>query len=422
MPSRMLFLFIALCSITIAAFPQTIVLKTGGHIDPDKGQLMPPGKILIEGSQITAVGTDIKIPQGAREVDLSSMIFLPGLIDAHTHLCTDVDLDESWQGRITERFTSYVIQTTTGYRALVGAVKAREMLNSGFTTVRDVGNGGNFADTDLRHAIEDGLIDGPTVINAGRIIGPYGGQFHLHAERPDIGVPEYYHADSHDEIRKAIRENVHFGAQVIKIVVDAQPYMYSEADIRFIVEESARAGVRVAAHCHSEQGALNAIRAGVASIEHGTHMSDAALKLAKERNVALVGTELPMSVLKLFGASSERYDLVVDRLKRAHRIGVPLVFGSDALFEIDGKNRGEMALGVLEAWQDAGIPAAVTIRAMTSEAARLLGVEAKRGTIRPGMAADLVAVPGNPLNDIKLLHRVQFVMKDGRVVTMKNEK
>jgi len=415
MNSIKIFIYLLALAIPRMLCSQVTAIKAGFLIDPESGLSSESQTILIEGPLIKAISSQVSIPGDAEVIDLSGFYVLPGLIDAHTHLCTDVEIDASWKGRITERFTSYTLQTSTAYRAITGVTKCASMLQSGFTTVRDVGNAGNYADTELRRAVENGLIQGPTIINAGRIIAPFGGQFHLHAERPELGVPEYLHADTRDELRNAIRENIHFGAKVIKIVVDDQPYIYSEEDLKFIVDEAGGAGIKVAAHCHTAQGAMNAILAGVASIEHGTHMSDDILALAKKHGVALVGTEMPIWLLELFG-SEKRYPLVIDRLRRAHRLGVTLVYGSDVLYEVGEHTRGEMSLANLESWQEAGIPPLETLRAMTINAAILLGVEDERGAIKSGLAADLVAVRGNPLENTNFLKEVVFVMKNGKVV------
>src|ERR1700722_2571761 len=205
------------------------------------------------------------------------------------------------------------------------------MLAAGFTTVRDVGNAGNYADSALREAIENGLVPGPTMLNAGRIITPYGGQFHLQPQRPELGEPEYFFADSHDEMRKAVRENIHYGAKVIKIVVDDQPYIYSADDIRFIVQEANAAGLKVAAHCWTHQGARNAAEAGVASIEHGFAMTDDDIKLAQKNHVVLVGTEFTELAARAMG-EPEWHGIFVDRLRRAYKIGITMAFGTDVMF------------------------------------------------------------------------------------------
>jgi hypothetical protein len=175
-------------------------------------------------------GANVPIPADAKVIDLSKSTVLPGLFDAHTHLCMTVKKDRDGQ--------NYYITTLldpTPYRAIEGVANARDMLAAGFTTVRDVGNNGNYADTALREAIERGVVPGPTMINAGRIIAPYGGQFQLQPEKRDLATPEYAFADTRDEMIKAIRENIHYGATVIKIVVDDQKYIYSADDIRFMV-------------------------------------------------------------------------------------------------------------------------------------------------------------------------------------------
>ncbi len=397
------------------AFSQNMVIKAGRLIDVEKGTALNGQEILVEGHTIARVGSHLDVPSGTEVIDLSEYTVLSGLIDAHTHLCTDVSLDSSWRGNVTERFTSYTLQTSTGYRAITGVQKARSVLLSGFTTVRDLGNAGNYADTDLRKAIEDGLVPGPTVINSGRIISPFGGQFQLYAERPELGIPEYVHADTRDELKKAIREAVHFGAKVIKLVVDAQPYIYSIDDLKYIVKEAENAGVKVAAHCHSLEAAFNSATAGVASIEHGTHMTDEVLLLAKENGVVLVGTEMPKWVLEQLGME-KNYPIIVDRLKRAYKIGITMAYGSDTLYEIGDRTRGEMALTGLECWIDAGIPNEAILRTMTINSAKLLGVENERGTIKPGLAADIIAVQGDPLADILALNNVVFVMKDGTII------
>src|SRR5690606_2132200 len=202
-------------------------------------------------------------------IDLSGSYLSPGLVDAHTHLCMEV------QARRDNG--SYYLTTLfdpDAFRAIEGAVNARTMLEAGFTTVRDIGNEGNFACVQVRRAILQGLIPGPTMLTAGRIIAPYGGQFHLQPDKPGLAEPEYSFADTRDEMVKAIRENIHFGATVIKIVVDDQRYIYSIDDIAFMKAEVERAGLRLAAHAWTGPGAHNAAAAGVHSIEHGFTMSD----------------------------------------------------------------------------------------------------------------------------------------------------
>ncbi len=323
------------------------------------------------------------------------------------------------RGGLNGTFESILLETATkptAYRALQGAANAREMLEAGFTTVRDVGNASNYADTALRQAIDEGLVPGPTVINAGKIIAPYGGQMPgvLSPELRNIGPQEYFFADTHDELLKAIHENILYGAKVIKIVVDDLPYIYSAADIRFIVDEAKAAGLKVAAHCLTERGAHNAAEAGVASIEHGLVMTDDDLALAKRNGVVLVSTDLTKEYAELLGLP-EFHAIFVERLKRAYKAGLPVVFGTDVMLPIPGKTRGQAAMSYIDSFIEAGVPPQAILQAMTTSAARLLGVENERGAIRPGLAADLVATPDNPLASIQTLRKVSFVMKDGKV-------
>jgi imidazolonepropionase-like amidohydrolase len=402
--------YLLLC--VTAAQAQVTAIKAGRLVDPEAGTAAADQVILVEGGKIRAVGPALQVPAGAAVIDLSNYTVLPGLFDAHSHLCQMTTPDNR------DLFTTDIKQSTA-YRAMIGVKNAKEALESGFTTVRDVGNSGNYIDTSLRHAIENGLVPGPTIINAGRIIAPFGGQYHLQPDRPGLGQPEYLYADTRDEMTKAIRENAHFGALVIKIVVDDQKYIYSVEDIKFIVEEARRAGLKVAAHCLTEQGARNAALGGVASIEHGFRMSDEALRLAKSNNVVLVGTDFTVRAAEALGLPTEVakkfHDVFIDRLRRAHKIGVVMAYGTDTFAAIEGETRGTMAISYIDSFVEAGIPPKDILQIMTTNAARLLGVEKQRGAIRPGMSADIIATPGNPLADIQALKRVSFVMKDGKV-------
>jgi len=391
-----------------AAAEPVIAIKAGKLVDPETGRTATNQVILVEGKKITAVGA-IEIPAGATVMDLSNSTVLPGLFDAHTHLCMTVN-----KRRDNGNYFFTTLLDTTGFRAIQGVANAHAMLESGFTTVRDVGNAGNYADTDLRRAIEQGWVPGPTIINAGRIIAPYGGQFHLQPEKKDLATPEYLFADTRDELKKAIRENIHYGARVIKIVVDDQAYIYSTDDIRFVIDEAARAGLKVAAHCWTHPGAHNAAEAGVASIEHGFAMTDEDLAVAKKNHVLLVGTDLTETAAREIGLP-EWHAIFVDRLKRAYKVGVTMAFGTDVDFALAGETRGTLAVAYIDSFQEAGVPAAETLRTMTINAARLLGVEKQRGAIRPGLAADIIATPENPLENINTLKHVSFVMKDGKV-------
>jgi imidazolonepropionase-like amidohydrolase len=393
---------------------QVIAIKAGNVVDPESATVVANQIILIEGRTIKAVGANLKIPENATVIDLSKQTVLPGLFDAHTHLCMTTQ-----RRRDGGNYYYTTLIDSTAYRAIQGVANARSMLEAGFTTVRDIGNAGNYADTDLRRAIEEGLVPGPTIINAGRIIAPFGGQFQMQPDKPGLGNPEYFYADTRDELKKAIRENIHYGARVIKIVVDDQPYIYSVDDIRFVIEEAARAGLRVAAHCWTEKGARIAAEAGVASIEHGVAISNEALEIAKRNGVMMVPipfTETEAREFKTPGANKKMNEAwFIDPVRRAYKIGVTLVHGPDVIFTTRDYSRGRLSIETLDHWVEAGIPARVILQAMTTNAARLLGVEKERGAIRPGMKADIIATRNNPLDNIETLKGVTFVMKDGQV-------
>lgn len=403
--------FASLVLLTLAALgtpasAQVTAIRAGRVVDPDAGTAAENQVILIEQGKITAIGGNVTIPDGATVIDLSTSTISPGLVDAHTHLCMAVQ-----PGRDAGSYYYTTLRDPDALRSIEGVVNARTMLQAGFTSVRDIGNEGNFACVQVRRAIQRGWIVGPTMITAGRIIAPYGGQFQLQPDKPDLAEPEYYFADTRDEMIKAVRENAHYGATVIKIVVDDQRYIYSIEDIEFIKAQAAGAGMKLAAHAWTEPGAHNAAAAGVASIEHGFDMTDADLLLAKKNGVALVGTEFLAN-----GDTTAYHRQWVDRLRRAYKIGVTLVYGTDAIDFKPGITRGQDAITGIDPWVEAGVPAPAILRAMTTNGTRLLGVDAVRGSLKVGQYADLIATPDNPLTNIQTLKQVSFVMKNGVVV------
>ena len=407
---------LVLCAASAAVRAQVTAIRAGQLVDPAAGTTSRDQIILVEGGKITAVGSTVAIPKDATIVDLSKRTVLPGFFDTHTHLCLNLETQggQGLPALIRSLLAATAIETTS-YRAIEGVANALEMLQAGFTTVRDVGNAGNYADTALRRAIEKGLVPGPTVVNAGRIIGPYGGQFHgLPPERADIAIPEYLYADTPDEIVKAVRENVAFGAKVIKIAVDDQPYLYSVDDVKRFVKEAANAGVKVAAHCATDAGTRIAAEGGVASVEHGYDASTSTLELMKARGVYLVGTDFTTQASREMGMDSY-HAIVVARLKRAYQVGTPIAFGTDVVFVMPGETRGTLSMEFISSFIEAGATPKQILQAMTVSAARLMGMEKERGTIAPGFAADIVATPENPLQDIQTVRRVAFVMKGGKI-------
>jgi imidazolonepropionase-like amidohydrolase len=392
----------------------TIAIRAGTLIDPEKGTAERNQVVLVQNGKITDVGGAVRIPAGAQVVDLSTHTVLPGLFDAHTHLCLDVN-----PRRDAGNYFYTTLRDPDAFRAVQGVVHARAMLDAGFTTVRDVGNEGNFACTSVRAAIDRDLIDGPTMLNAGRIMAPYGGQFQLQPDKPGLAEPEYFFADTRDEMRKGVRENIHFGARLIKIVVDDQQYIYSVDDIRFIIEEAAAAGVKVAAHVWTRAGAHNAIAAGVSTLEHLNGVADEDLDVAKRKGIVAVFTPFPeAALLQMRGPDDARaeYAQEIDRLRSARERGVTVAFGTDVITELPGMTRGTTAMQWIDSYIAAGFTPRELVASMTTIAARTLGVEKERGTIRSGMAADIIATAANPLADIAALKRVDFVMKNGRVV------
>ncbi len=368
--------------------------------------------ILIEDGIISTLGPNISIPNGATIIDLSSAYVLPGLIDAHTHLA----LTEMAGADIND-YGNYYLTTLlepTAFRALQGVTHARSLLETGFTWIRDIGNNGVYADIELRRAIEGGWIPGPNMIASGRIISPFGGQFQMQPEKPDLGNPEYFYADTEDELRMAIRENIHYGATLIKLVVDNQPYIYSVDDIKAAVDEAGEVGIKVAAHAYSEEAIHRAVLAGVASIEHGNNPSDETLSLMKEQGTYLVGTDFPAS-----RTGQERFERILERNRRAYALGAPMAFGSDVVYSREGWTRGELTLEFLESFTGADIPNDYILKMHTLFAADLLGINS--GQIKKGLAADIIAIYENPLEDITALRSVHFVMKDGDVYKTDNK-
>jgi imidazolonepropionase-like amidohydrolase len=411
MPIRSLMLIALFVLWPVLAQAQVIAIRAGRLIDPEKGSVSTGQVILAEKGKITAVGANVAIPAGAEVIDLSQLTVLPGLVDAHNHLA--LTYKEEPESNV--YYFTYVMDSTP-LRAIQAVSNGIQMLASGFTIVRDMGNNGNYADTALRVAIEQGWVPGPTIINSGLIIGGLGGQFFPTPEMAmgkGIVYPEYLDADTHDEIVKAVRQNILFGAKVIKICVDCKPYGYTADEIRLFITESAKAGLKVEGHCQTEDGARRAIEAGIWSIAHDSGLTEELHKLMAQKGVWRAGTETPISLTG--HTTKERYDRTVSKLRNAWQNKAPLTFSTDADYFVPGKTRGEVAIEFLETWKAAGIPAPDILRAITTNGYKVSETDQVRGPIKPGLAADLIAVTGNPLEAIDALRDVRFVMKDGVV-------
>lgn len=397
---------------------QVTAIRAGKLVDPATGNVAANQIILVEGTDIKTVGGDVQIPAGAKIVDLSKQTVLPGMMDAHTHLCMNMQ-----HQRDANSYYITTLRDSNAKRAIQGAVNARSMLEYGFTAVRDVGNEGNYACVEVRRAINEGLIDGPLLITAGRIIAPYGGQFGLQPDKQNLAEPEYFFADTRDEIKKAIRQNLHYGATVIKLVIDDQRYIYSVDDLKFAIEEAHAAGAKLAAHAWTAAGALNAAKAGVDSIEHAVRITDEALAIAKQNNVAIVPipfTEVDAVLGGEPGSNAKvNEELFIDPVRRAHKTGVTLVWGPDVIFNTPEWPRGRLSIDGIDEWKKTGIPSLAILQALTINPAKLLGIEKTRGSIKSGMRADIIAVSDNPLEKIETLKDVVFVMRSGKIYKQK---
>ena len=268
-----------------SAWAQTMAIRAGNLIDPAKGTVAKNQVVLIKSGNITAVGAGLEIPKDAEIVDLSNSWVMPGLMDAHTHVTFG---HENW-----DLDASYFAEDSA-FRALRGLRTSQLLLNAGFTTLRDVGNDANYAAVALRRALEKGWLTGPTILAAGKIIAPFGGQ----TSRPSIDMGpfwryEYIDADGPEQVRSAVRQNIAYGVDLIKLVSDSSRSYYSLEEIRVAVEEAHRAGLAVAVHVVSSDAAKNVILGGADSIEHGFELSDEVLQLMKEKGTVLVGTDFP---------------------------------------------------------------------------------------------------------------------------------
>ncbi len=390
---------------------QVTAIRAGRLLDPVSATVATVQVLLVENGRFTAVGGNVAIPPDATVIDLSDLTVMPGLVDAHNHLALTYKQDPESN----VYYLTYVLDSTP-LRAIQAASNGMQMLNAGFTIVRDMGNNGNYADTALRQAIEMGWIPGPTIINSGIIIGGLGGQFWPTPEMAkdhDIVYPEYLDADTPDEIVKAVRQNALFGARVIKICVDCKPWGYTVEEIQLFIREAAKAGLKVEGHVQTVDGARRAIEAGVWSIAHDSGLNEEMHQGMAAKGIFRAGTETPITLTG--HTNPQRYARTVARLRDAWQRGVPLTFSTDADYYVPGKTRGEVAIEFIETWKAAGIPNADILRAMTINGYRVSETENTRGPIRPGLIADVIAVRGNPLQEIDAVRRVEFVMKDGLV-------
>ena len=411
-------LFAAVTAMAQTAAPITAI-KAGRLIDPETASATSNQVILIEGERIKAVGANLTIPAGATIIDLSKLTVLPGLVDTHTHMA----LTYKEQPENNYYYLTFVTDSTA-LRAIQASSNGIQLLNSGFTVIRDVGNNAMYADTALRQAIEQGWLPGPTVIPSGPIIGSTGGQLwptpEMYKEHKMM-FPEYIDADSPDEIVKAIRQNMLFGARTIKLCIDCKPWGYSVDDIKLAIAEAAKGDCKVEGHVQTPDGAQRAIDAGIYIIAHGNALTPEHHRQMAEKGIFRAGTDTPFT---RYRGTEAAFKQTVAKLRDAWEKKVPLTFSTDFDYwnermknEKTGEwlTRGEMTIAFLDTWKAANIPPADVLRAITINGYKAADVIKERGPIKAGFFADLIAVSGDPLTDIDALRNVQFVMKNGVV-------
>ncbi len=403
-----------------STWERMVVIRAARLIDGMGPKPIPNAVITIIDGRIASVAIGVRPGPGARVIDLSDCTVLPGLIDAHTHVCFTP-----------EGAKDQVLTRSVAFRALQGAAAARATLRAGFTTLRDIDSeGAGFADVAVRDAIREGLIPGPRLFVATMALSITGGHMNLKGLAPDIDMrlPQVAAiTDTVDDMVRAVRQQIKYGADWIKIYatstigqIDQRTLdpiaQFSETELRAVVDEARRWRKDVAAHAYGGEGARAAVKAGVRSIEHGMLLDDETLDLMAARGVFWCPTFSNMRPTHALAGYPDSFVQRVmarhrDTLQKAIRQGVKIVFGTDAGRVRHGTNAEEFELMV-----KAGMEPMAAIQSATSVAAELLRVDEELGAVTEGRQADLVAVPGDPLKDITLLRNVSFVMKAGVVV------
>jgi len=395
---------------------QGIVLHAARLLDVASGRVLSPGEILIEGERIMAVGSSVPHPAGAELIDLGDTTLLPGLIDAHVHLFLHPGAEDL-----------QTVEESVPQRTIQAVLAARADLMAGFTAERDMGTeGAGSADTAVRDAINKGLIPGPRMRICGNAIDIIGGHEDAIGFNPEQHVlSNATFADTADELVAAIRQQHKDGSDFVKIYEtgpDAMrdgvlhtPYQYTPAQLKAAVEETARLGGGVAVHAMGEPGTLYAAQAGVASIDHATQLSDETMRIMKDKHIPAVPT---FAIFEYFAhqsaAGAQRdaalLDYKIKQFKRQIAAGIPFAVGSDVGPFPHGTQARELELMVKY-----GMKPLAVLQADMINGAKLLGWSGQIGELKPGFYADIVAVPGSPLEDITAVERVSFVMKGGVV-------
>ena len=430
---------------TLAAqSPGNVTLVKAAHLlDPRTGNVLSPAAVLIENDKIKEVGAPAQVqahvPTGAKTIDLGSATLLPGLIDSHTHLFTDpvVPAEAERSRRYNGDFAPTLlleIAESPSKRVLKGAQLAREDLESGFTTVRNLGHSGIDGDVAVRDAINAGSIPGPRILASGRKITHNANFGYLQNLNPALAKAilqqEFLEPASPDEARQAVLDNGHYGVDVIKVSIEDD---FTPATVAALVEQAHRQQLRVAAHAAGKIAIQMGIDAGVDSIEHGNEVTDEQLKQMRDKGIffdftptfygdfftrmreATVGMSpaLRERWTKLDVSDTQTYNSLVQHVLKS---GVKFAAGSDMGWFFPGKTRGQATASRFPTLHEAGMPSLDVIRAITTNAAEMLGWQDRVGAIEPGKFADLVAVSGDPIADVHELERVLFVMKGGQIV------
>ncbi len=424
----MSFRLVCVLAIFISTAPaKTIVLKAARLFDGKSNSVISPAVVVVTDTRITDIGARLNVPPGAQVIDLGDATLLPGFMDAHTHLRGQRS-DDSRQDRVDQ------LEQTVAERALISATYAKTTLMTGFTTVRDLG-GSDFVDVGLRNAINHGITPGPRMLVAVRSIGTTGG----HCDSTNgyrwglLNPTEFYPniANGPDGIRAAVRWDVKYGADVIKVCAtggvlslndDVDSPQLTQEEMNALVDQAHTMRRRTAAHAHGAEGAKRAIRAGIDSIEHGSFLDDEALRMMKEKGTFYVPTLMAVEGIRRRLAAGAKMDprqerkarLAMDAIdttvRKAIAMGVRIALGTDAGVFNHGENIEEFHL-----LSEHGMKPIDALKAGTSVDAELLGISDRVGTLEAGKLADIVAAPGNPLESIRQVEKVFFVMKEGTV-------
>jgi imidazolonepropionase-like amidohydrolase len=423
-----------------SAAPVTLV-KAGRLLDPRTGNILAPAGVLIESSKINEFGApaqvQAKAPTGVKTIDLGSATLLSGLIDGHTHLLLDVivppeaEYSRRYNGDFVPDLLLAIVESPSK-RALLGTQMAREDLESGFTTVRNLGHSGIDGNAALRDAINAGRVSGPRIQASGRKIAQLGD--YVQSLNPALAEAilqqEFLSVDGPDQARRAVQQNRFYGVDVIKVTVEEN---FTLAEMTAIVEEAHRHHLKVAVHAITPPSIQIAVDAGADSIEHGDGVTDEQLKVMRDKGIFIditptfwsgVYTKIsepsivmpPALKSELAASDDRRRKRVASFVQRILESGANFAAGSDMNWFYPGKTRGQALATMFAHLHDAGMPPLEILRAVTTNAAEMLGWQDRIGPLESGKLADIVAVSGDPLADIAELERVRFVMKDGHVV------